>query len=185
MDWNAVTAALAGAVASAVAAIVWSAIDRRRATTDALVGDAYAAFERLSKRVSMSRQSLLPRWRGRTWLAELIDAESARTRLTIHLGARRWRSKRLGLRETLRAEQVRMWHTATQHAANDTDESRAALLKECDLARATLGRWVAHRRSFWRGDISDEIRSTLNSNRHSQPRGPRWWRQIRPGKSSA
>lgn len=182
MEWNGVLAALAGAVVSAALAIVWSVVDRRRSATDALVAEAYAAFEALFNQVTISRKSPIPRLRGRSWLAELIDAEAARTKLAIHLGARRWRSKRLGLRETLRTEQVGLRLAATDHAERDTDQTREAFTREVNLARATLGRWIAHRRSFWHGDISEEIRCSLQSENAVLQHAPGWWLQIRPGR---
>jgi len=185
MDWNQVMAALAGAVASAALAIVWNVVDRRRAATEALVAESYAAFEGLYERVSTSRKAVVPRLRGRSWLQQMIAAEVARTKLVIHLGARRWRSKRLGLRATLLAEQTPLWSLAVKHMEDDSAASRKALLDEVNAARATLGRWVAHRRSFWRGDISTEIRESVNGNTEpAVARGPRWWRWLRPGKAT-
>lgn len=184
MDWDGVMAALAGAVASAALAIVWSVVDRRRAATEALVGESYAAFEGLFERVTTSRKAVVPLLRGRSWLPQIIEAEAARTKLVIHLGARRWRSKRLGLRATLRAEQTQLWDLAVKHIEEDSDESRKALLGEVNASRATLGRWIAHRRSFWRGDISAEIRESVREDTEPRPaRGPQWWRWLRPGKA--
>jgi hypothetical protein len=182
MDWRSLTAALVGATVTVAGSVIWNLVDRRRAATEALVAEATAAFDLLLEAVASTNKAWLPALRGRGWVHQLIRAESARTKLIVHLSPRRWRSKRLGLRMTLQAEGVAFRDAALKHAEKDSEATRRQLSAEVHVVAAALACWAGHRRSYLRGNILDELRRTAQSDTPRQPaRSPGWWRWLRPG----
>lgn len=174
-------AALTGALVTVAATVVWSIVERRRVATAALVADAVTAFTILNEKLLLAkRASLLDRVFDRDpWLPAMVAAESARTRLIAHLARRRWRSKRLGLRDTLVTQQARLWSAASVWAEQRSAHTLAAFEDEVRWSLAAVLRWSAWRRSYWRGDIANRI-PELPSLPPSG--GPAWWRKVRPGR---
>ena len=174
-------AAVAGALVTVAATIAWSIIERRRVATAALVADAVAAFTTLNEQLLLAkRASLVERVRDRDpWLPAMLGAESARMRLIAHLARRRWRSKRLGLRDTLVTQQARLSSAASAWAERRSAQALAEFEEEVRWSLAALLRWSAWRGSYWRGDIADRV-PLMPSLPASG--GPSWWRWMRPGR---
>lgn len=174
-------AAVVGALTTVAATTVWSVIERRRVVTAALVAEVVTAFTTLNEEILLAkRASLLLRVLDRDpWLPAMVRAESTRTRLVAHLARRRWRSKRLGLRETMLTQQQRLWAAAGKFAEDRSAETAAALEDEIRWSLAAALRWSAWRRSYWRGDIAARLPLLPELPASG---GLRWWRQLRPGR---
>ncbi len=181
MDWNGWAAAIAGALATVAGSVVWSVVDRRRAATEALVTETLIKFGTLLEAVATSSRALFPLSLGKTWSHELVDAENARTRLLVHLSPGRWRSERLGLRLTLEATTKPFREAAEAHAAKDSAKTEELLINEINVVSEALAAWIGRRKTYWRGNIIDELRQIAGRPMEAPvARGPRWWRWLRP-----